>query len=172
MSESDKVECYLCGKEGAVLKMAPAASPTLGHYLDFVMAVKWFCPEPCFKNYRVDSHLQRRVHQWQDDAALWARACIRNCSDATLAEMKNLPEGLKVTPSERARCAQLKDKLRDVTQLQDYEDNLLLHKICRNINKNPFQHPQTGVRIDYDTLVENFRALENLTPAERNRLNG
>ena len=171
MNETNEVTCMLCGEMGSSTTMSPAGCPTVGHHLDFAMAVKWFCADPCFKEYRSNPHLQTRVHQWQDGAAEWARASIQSCSDETLCEMENLPEGLKITPSERARWSVLKDNLEDIEALQDDEDNALLHKICRNINKNSFRHPQTGMIKDYETLLADFEELEKLTSEERRNLN-
>ena len=177
MAETNIVECMLCDKEGTTLEMSAAATPTLGHHVDLGMAAKWFC-EPCFM--RIFSTLRKHtdwekgrrlyVYDWQDDCGTWARACVSGCLDEDLLAMESLPEGLKITPADRARLAQLKDKLEDVTQLQDDEDNHLLHRVCRNINKNTFHHPKTGMRKDYDSLVEDFKKLEKLTPEERGRL--
>jgi hypothetical protein len=160
----------LCGAKGTTHEMAAAGSPVLGHHMDLGMAVKWFCPDPCFETYRNSPRLQARVHQWQDDCAKWAKACVRECAEETLREMESLPEGLQITPSERARCAVLRDKLEDVAELQSDEDNLILNRVCRNINRNTFHHPKTGTRKDYDSLVKDLRKLERLTPEERGRL--
>ena len=84
--------------------------------------------------------------------------------------MESLPEGLKITPSERERWAELREKLDQVEELQLFEDNVLLHKICRNINRNPFYHHREGTFKDYESLREDFTQLETLTPEERRRL--
>jgi hypothetical protein len=112
------------------------------------------------------------MNNWLDACEAWAQASVSKVTDTDLADMENLPEGLKVTPSDRARHARLKDKLDKVEELQDLEDLACLVRICRNINKNPFQHPKTGMVKDYDSLKEDFKKLEKLSPEERQRLDG
>ena len=96
---------------------------------------------------------------------------MRECAEEKLREMETLPEGLRITPSERERWSVLRDKLDRVEDLQSFEDNVLLHKICRNLNKNPFYNGKTRTFKDYDSLKEDFAKLEKLTPEERRRLN-
>jgi len=110
--------------------------------------------------------------QWLDAVEKWSQVSVAKVSDNTLKEMENLPEGLKVTPSDRVRHARLKDKLDKVEELQDPEDLACLVRICRNINKNPFQHPVTGKRKNYEDLKEDLKKLEKLSPEERLRLDG
>ena len=85
--------------------------------------------------------------------------------------MESLPDGLRITPSERQRWLLLKENLDRVEALQSFEDNVLLHKICRNLNRNPFYNGKTRTFKDYDSLREDFENLETLTPEERRKLN-
>ena len=170
MPETNSVECYLCGKEGPSQEMSIAVTPILGHHADPAMAAKWFCPDPCFEDYRKNPHLRARVHQWQDACCRWAKATVSGIDPEALKTMEALPEGLKITPSERERWTELRDKLDRVEEVQSFEDNHLLHKICRNINKNPFYHHRTGTFKDYESLREDFIKLETLPPEERRKL--
>jgi len=157
---SDVVACMLCGASAPPLEMAAAGAPALGHHLDFALAVKWFCPDPCFNTYRHDPHLKERVYQFQDNAAKWARMSVANVSDEALREMETLPEGLRVSAAERALLDDVRDRLHDVTELQDFEINHLLHKVCRNLNRNDFFHPTEHKLVSYGELQDNLRKIE------------
>jgi len=208
MPETNTVACMLCGREAPPLDMAPVGAQVLGHHLDFALAFKWFCPEPCFKTYKHSAHLRGRIRQFQDSAVEWARTCVANVSEEALREMEELPEGLRVDASEHQRVQELREhlklfiekdsikkaaleKLRNeepvdpswVTRfmalkkeikekgpIESFEDNHLLHRVCRNINKNPFYNPRTHAFKSYDQLVSDLRTLETLTEDERKQL--
>ncbi len=169
VDETDVIQCMSCGSEGTTLTFHPAGTPILGHMVDMCMGVKWFC-DPCFDIYRQNTHLRTKVHAFQDSEVESAKRCIRECSEKHWKEMETLPEGLKVTASDRRRCAELVEYLDDVTKLQSDQDNHLLHRICRNRMKTEFQHPRTGMRKKYDALERDFRNLEKLSPEARERL--
>lgn len=156
MPPIDLVKCMLCGKEAPSLDMCALATPTLGHHVDLAMACKWTCPEPCFTTYKNSPHLRARVYQWQDNAVRWARACVANVSDEALREMESLPGGLRVSLFERERLRSAISKPADQT---DDADNHLLHRVCRNINKNPFYHPTEHKLVPYDELKNNLARL-------------
>lgn len=157
MPPTNVVPCMLCGKEAPPLDMCAAGTPAIGHHLDLAMACKWFCPEPCFITYKNSPHLRARVYQWQDNAVKWARACVANVSNEALREMESLPEGLRVDAAERERLREIASKPSDET---DDAENHLLHRVVRNINKNPFFHPTEHKLVSYDELQGNLRALE------------
>jgi len=170
MPETSLVKCYLCGKEGNTLEMAIAGSPVVGPICDLALAVDYFCKKPCFSTFRdSSSRVRQRVYQRHNRIAWWATASVDTTPDEELDEMAALPEGLKISPEEKARIQRLRGKL-TVENLQDRKDQLAVLKVCRNRNENDFRHPKTGRIRDYETLRRDFANLEKLTPEERRKL--
>ncbi len=133
--------------------------------------MKWFCLS-CFKqHFKGNEHLREWVYQWQDNCRRWAHACCSGISDEALRDMEDLPEGLSVSADERARLRELNESLENVTDhLQKSDDNVLLHKIIRNVNKNPYVNDVAGTIKDYESTKADFENLEKLTPEAKRRL--
>lgn len=169
MPETDIVKCHLCGKEGKVMEMAGAGSPAIGPICDMALAMTYLCPDPCFDTFKNSPRLQKQIYTQHDAIQLWASMSVETVTDEELDAMAELPEGLKVTPEEKARVKELQGNLW-IHNLEALQDQLTVLKVCRNRNRNDFRHPITGKITDYPTLKENLRNLEKLTPEERLRL--